>query len=145
MKSTFESRLSTRVRFSYAIAVAMWTASLFLPAAQLNGSMRLIGYRVFMIGIDAISAGMPGWFANPCLVAAIIAGIMHRWLLATVLSGIACMFTLTSFYAPALARANGLPIEDVVFEVGFFLWLAASSLIFATSACAWLVVRRRST
>jgi hypothetical protein len=104
--------------------------------------MRLLGYRVFMIGIDAISAGMPGWFANPLLLAAILAGLLHRLLLATSLAAVAGVLTLSSFYAPTLARAKGLPIEAVTFEVGFFLWLGACSMILATSLYALVLSRR---
>ena len=77
MKSMSESRLSAQIRLGYASGVALWLASLFLPAAVINGSMRLAGYRVFMIGIDALSAGMPGWLANPILVFAIAAGLLQ--------------------------------------------------------------------
>ena len=136
MKSMSESRLSAQIRLGYASAVALWLASLFLPAAVINDSMRLAGYRVFMIGIDALSAGMPGWLANPLMVFAMAAGLLQRLRLATALSAIAVVLTLSSFYAPALARARDLPIREVQFEVGFFLWLAACSLILATSAYA---------
>jgi hypothetical protein len=144
MKSTFESLVSTRVRLGYAIAATGWVASLFLPAAEINATMRLSGFRVFMIGIDALSAGMPGWIANPVLAAAIVAGLMHRFVIAAALSGAAVVFALSSFYAPTLARAQGLPIEAVTFKVGFFLWLAACSLILATSLYALTVTRRRA-
>jgi hypothetical protein len=142
MRSMSESRLSARIRLGYAIAVALWLASLFLPAAIVNGSMRLTGYRVFMIGIDALSAGMPGWLANPLLVAAMAAGLLRRLRLATALSAIAVVLTLSSFYAPTLARARDLPVREVWFEVGFYLWLAACSLILATSAYALWIQKR---
>ncbi len=145
MKSTSGLRLSTRVRYAYGIAAVMWAASLFLPAAEINGSMRLLGRRVFMIGIDALSAGMLGWLANPLLLAAVIAGLMHRYASATVLAGLACVFASSSFYAPTLARARDLPIDEVSFEVGFFVWLAACSLIFATSAYALMLTRSRNS
>lgn len=140
-----ESRLSARIRLGYASAVVLWLLSLFLPAAELNDSMRLSGYRVFIIGIDALSAGMPGWLANPLLAAAIVAGVMQRLRLATALSAIAVVLTLSSFYAPTLARARGLPINEVQFEVGFFLWLAACSLILATSVYALWTHQRAGT
>ncbi len=140
-----ESRLSARIRLGYASAVALWLVSLFLPAAELNDSMRLSGYRVFIIGIDALSAGMPGWLANPLLAVAIVAGLMQRLRLATALSAIAVVLTLSSFYAPTLARARGLPINEVQFEVGFFLWLAACSLILATSVYALWTHQRAGT
>jgi hypothetical protein len=142
MRSMSESRLSARIRLGYAIAVALWLASLFLPAAIVNESMRLTGYRVFMIGIDALSAGMPGWLANPLLVAAMAAGLLRRLRLATALSAIAVVLTLSSFYAPTLARARDLPVREVRFEVGFYLWLAACSLILATSAYALWIQKR---
>lgn len=142
MNSTFESHSSTRVKLGYGLAIALWFASLWLPAAQINGSIRLPGYRVFMIGIDAISAGMPGWFANPVLLAAILAGLSRRLILATWLAAIACVLTLSSFYAPTLARANGVPIEEITFEAGFFLWLAACSVVLATSGYALAQARR---
>ena len=145
MKSTSESRLSAHVRFGYATAAVLWIASLFLPAAELNGSMRLLGYRVFMIGIDALGAGMPGWLANPLLLAAVTAGLLHRAALATALAALACVLTLSSLYAPTLARARGMPIDHVSFEIGFFLWLAACSVILATSAYALLHARRHSS
>lgn len=145
MKSTLESRLSTRVKLGYGIAIVLWVASLFLPAAELNGTMRLFGYRVFMIGIDALSAGMPGWLANPLLIAAVVAGLLHRLMLATALAAAALVLSLFSFNAPTLARARGLPIDEVSFEVGFFLWLAASLVILATSAYALVLTRTRGT
>ena len=57
MKSTFASPVSIRVKSGYVIAIALWCASLLLPAAELNASMTLSGSRVFMIGIDALAAG----------------------------------------------------------------------------------------
>jgi hypothetical protein len=107
--------------------------------------MQLSGYRVFMIGIDALSEGMPGWLANPLLLAAVIAGLLQRMRLAAALSLGAFVLTLSSFYAPTLARARGLPISEVRFEIGFFLWLAACSLILATSAYALWVRRHASS
>lgn len=142
MNSTFASRISTHCRLGYAVAAGLWGASFFLPAAEINGTLRLTGYRVFMIGIDALAAGMPGWLANPLLFAAVAAGLMHRLVLASILSGIAVLLTLTSFYAPTLARAQGIPIEQLTFKAGFFLWLAACSLILATSLAALVMSRR---
>ena len=134
--------VSKHVKLGYLIATAMWCASVFLPAAELNGSMLLPGHRVFAIGIDALSAGMPGWLANPLALAAIITGLWRRFAAATLLAATACALTLTSFYAPTMARLNGLPIEQVDFRAGFFLWLAACSVILATSAFALIRTRR---
>lgn len=137
-------RASTLVKLGYLVAALLWSASLLLPAAELNGSMRLPGYRVFMIGIEALGAGLPGWLANPLLLAACCAGLWRRYVAATLLCGSAWLLSLSSFYAPTLARARGMPIEQVEFKAGFFLWLAASSVILATSAAAALMVRRHS-
>lgn len=145
MKSTSQSRLSNHVKLGYGCAVALWITSLLVTAVELNGSMPLAGHRVFMIGIDALRAGMPGWLANPFLLVALIAGVLHRPGLASALSGVACVLTLSSFYAPTLARARGMPIDEVSYEIGFFLWLAASSLILATSTFAFVRTRRRSS
>jgi len=116
-----------------------------LPAAEINGSMRITGYRAFMIGIDALSAGILGWLANPLALGAILAGIFRCFGTAAVLSAMACAFGLSSLVAPDAARANGLPISEVEFEIGFYLWIAAFSLIFATSGHAYLRSRRAAT
>lgn len=142
MKSTYASRSSTLVKRGYTIAVVVWAGSVVLPAVQINDSIQLTGYRVFFIGIDALAAGMPGWLANPFAAAAIVAGLLHRTTLATALSAMAVVLTLSSFYAPTLARTRGMPIEQVEFKVGFFLWLAACSLILATSFYAFIRSRR---
>jgi hypothetical protein len=145
MKSTFASRSSTFVKIGYGVAAVLWAGSLALPAATINESIQLTGYRVFFIGIDALAAGMPGWLANPLAAAAIVAGVLRRLGLATALSVVAVVLTLSSFYAPTLARARGMPIEQVEFKVGFFLWIAACSLILATSFYAFLRSRRAIT
>lgn len=142
MKSTSASLLSKHVKRAYSIAAALWIASLFLPAAVINGSMRLVGYRVFMIGIDALGSGIFGWLANPLMAAAIVAGLLRRWLMATLFAALALLGALTSFHAVTIARGrDDLPIDEVSFDAGFFLWLAASSLILATSVYA--LVRSR--
>jgi hypothetical protein len=138
----YASRVSTHVKVGYLFAVALWCASLVLPAAELNGSMRLLGSRVFMIGIDALGSGMPGWLANPLSLVAIATGLWRRFVAATLLSCVACVVMLSSFYAPTLAASSGLPIDQVDFKIGFYLWLAACSMILTTSAYALLVTRR---
>lgn len=144
MKSTFGLRSSALAKLGYGIATVLWLASFLLPAAEINGSTELVGYRVFRIGIDAISAGMFGWLANPLMIVAMFLGLKQRLTAAVALSGLAVLFSLLSFYAPAIARAQGLPIEDVDFKAGFFLWLAACSLIFVTSLYAFVISRRQS-
>ena len=139
------SRASTFVKSGFAIATLAWCLSLVLPAAVVNDSMQLAGHRVFLIGIDALAAGMPGWLANPLALAAMVLGLCRRFAVATAISALACLVMLSSFYAGALARSNGLPIEQVEFKVGFFLWLAAFSLILATNAYAWFVTRNART
>lgn len=136
-------RVSTLVKLGYLLAAVVWSVSLVLPAAELNGSMRLLGYRVFTIGVEALGAGLPGWLANPLLLAACGVGLWGRYVAATVLSGCACVLSLTSFHAQTMAQSRGLPIEQVEFEVGFFLWLGACSMIFATSVAAMRLQRRR--
>lgn len=122
----------------------MWLTSLVLPAAEINATTRLFGHRVFMLGIDALSSGIPGWLANPVMAVAVIAGLLDRLWLATALGGGALLLALTSFRAPASARAAGVPVEAVSFDIGFFLWLAACSMIFATSIVGWIQSRRRA-
>ena len=142
MKSTFGSRSSTLVKIGYGVAAGLWVVSCLLPAAEINESIQLTGYRVFFIGLDALAAGMPGWLANPFAAAAIVSGLLRRMTLATALSGVAVVLTLSSLYAPALARSRGMPIEQVEFKIGFFLWLAACSLILATSCYALISSKR---
>ena len=142
MKSTFALRSSTLIKVGYSSAVLLWAISFFLPAAQINETMQLSGQRVFFIGIDALRAGMPGWLANPVAAVAIVSGLMRRHKLATALSAVALVLTLSSFYAPTLARSQGMPIEQVTFNIGFFLWLAAFSLILATSLYALISAKR---
>ena len=130
------------VRWLYVAGVTMWLASLVLPAVEINETTRLAGYQVFAIGIDALRAGIPGWLANPLSLGAVIAGLFGRFRLATALAGSAALLGFSSLSAPASARADGLPLQTVVFETGFFLWLAAFSVILATSAWAWQRARR---
>ena len=130
------------VRVGYGVAVALWLACLVLPAAEIDGSLRLSGYRVFLIGIDALGEGILGWLANPLALAAVLAGLFGLTLTATALAASACVLALSSLSAPESARASGAPITEVGFDVGFFLWLAACSLIFATSVYALLRSRR---
>jgi len=137
-----ELRGSRLVKLGYGFAVALWCASLMLPAAEINGEMRIAGYRALMIGIDALSAGIPGWLANPLALGAMVAGLFRCFGTAVALSATACALGLSSFVAPDAARADGLPISEVEFEIGFYLWLAAFSLIFAASSHAYLLSRR---
>jgi hypothetical protein len=137
-----ELRGSRLVKLGYGFAATLWCASLLLPAAELNGSMRLPGYRAFMIGIDAISAGVPGWLANPVALAAMLAGIFRWCGTAAALAAIACALSLSSLVAADAARADGLPINEVEFEIGFYLWITAFFLIFAASGQAYLQSRR---
>jgi len=95
-----------------------------------------------MIGIDALNSGIPGWLANPLALGAILAGIFRCFGTAAALSAIACALGLSSLVAPDAARADGLPINEVEFEFGFYLWIAAFSLIFAASGHAYLRSRR---
>lgn len=139
MKSTFGSRSSALVSLGYLAATVLWLASFLLPAVEINGTTELVGLRVFRIGIDAISAGMPGWFANPAMLIAVAAGLMRRRIAAIVLSALALVFALSSFLAPLVARAQELPIEQIAYKAGFFLWLAACSLILATSLYAFFI------
>jgi hypothetical protein len=136
-----ESRASKLVKLGYSLAIVLWAASLLLPAAQINGSMLVPGHRAFTIGVDAIRAGILGWLANPFALGAMVAGVVHRLRTAVILAAIACALGASSFLAPAMARADGVPISDVEFKVGFFLWLTAFSLIFAASAGAWMLSR----
>ena len=104
-----------------------------LPAAEINGSTLIVGRQAFMIGIDAMGAGILGWLANPVSLGAVLAGLLGGFRSASVLAALACALGASSVFAPQIARGDGVPITDVAFKVGFFLWLAAFSLIFATS------------
>lgn len=143
VSSAAERLLRRNVGIAYALAVLLWLASLWLPAATVNESMRLTGYEAFGVGIDALGSGIFGWLANPLACLAIVAGLLSRFAFATVIAAAASGLGLSSLLAAERARADGAPIEQVTFEAGFFLWLTAFSMIFATSCLALWYSRRR--
>ena len=105
--------------------VALWAASLALPAVRVAGGPDLDGFDILRQGWQGARAGVFAWYANPLFVIAVCMGLFAWQRCAGVISGLALVLALTSFAASELAQGSGTAATALFFDIGFYLWLAA--------------------
>ncbi len=105
--------------------VALWAASLALPAVSVAGGPDLDGLDILRRGWQGARAGVFAWYANPLFVIAVGMGIFAWQRCAGVISGLAVVLALTSFAASELAQGSGVAATALSFDIGFYLWLGA--------------------
>jgi hypothetical protein len=142
---TFVSRASKRVSdVVVAAAVALWLLSLWCPAIKPRGGRSVPGYEILLKGFEATEFGVFAWFANPLFWVAVVCAALRRHRAALLASGLSLFFALQSFAAAPLARRQGGPSLELAFELGFFVWLAAPTLLGSVAGIAvWRELRER--
>jgi hypothetical protein len=131
-------------RFSWLIAIALcWTVSLLLPAVTIGTGPTVDGWTLLRRGWQGADSGIYAWYANPLFLLAWLAAAGGFLRIAAVISLPGLLLGLTSLAAGDLARAGGLPVSDISFRAGFYLWLFALGALAA--GCCWraFVVRER--
>lgn len=113
------------IRVAGLICAALWAASLTLPAVEAAGGPTLDGLDMLRRGWQALSSGVPSWYANPAFLLASVAALLGSSKPAAVLAGVSLVLALTTFAAPELAARSGRSVPDVCWRIGFYLWLAA--------------------
>jgi len=108
-----------------ATIVALWAASLALPAVRVAGGPDLDGFDILRQGWQGARAGVFAWYANPLFVVAVGMGLFAWQRCAGVIAGLALVLALTSFAASELAQGSGIAATTLSFDFGFYLWLAA--------------------
>jgi len=130
MKLTFVSRASKRISdVAIAGAVTLWLVSLLLPAVTPRGGRSVPGYEILLKGFEATDYGVFAWLANPLFWIAVVFAALRRYRAALAVAALSLFFALQSFAAAPLARRQGGPTLELVFEVGFFIWLGAPTLL----------------
>lgn len=125
--------------FSLVVAGALaWLVSLGLPAIALPGGETYRGVRILLDGWRAVALGIPAWCANPALVVALAGVALKRYGVAALLSGLSLALAASSLGARWFAALGGTMLPDFVFEVGFFLWISSTLVVFAGACCGAL-------
>ena len=133
--------MSPRLRWTVlAFISALWLLSLALPAVEVSGTS-VRGHVLLARGWRATDAGVLAWYANPLFVAAFCASLLSRHRTAGVLSSLSLLLALTSFASEELARARGVAVPAVAFASGFYVWLAASSML---AVWSWMLAAQAS-
>ncbi|HEY8520281.1 MAG TPA: hypothetical protein VIN61_09385 [Gammaproteobacteria bacterium] len=111
----------------------LWAASLALPAVQIASSgQTYAGLDLLLGGFRAARAHVYAWYANPLFVVAALLGAAGMARAAGVLSAVALLLGLSSFFAADTARAAGMAVPQLDWRVGFYVWLAALAAL-----CTW--------
>jgi len=137
------------MRFSYrrpilALVALLWLSSLVLPAVAAGGRT-FDGLDVLLRGWEGLSRGVPSWLANPFFVAAFVAALAKRVVVAALLATLSVALGVTSFAAgDLLARSNAFAPE-IELRAGFYVWLAALIALCLHALTGALVVFRTRT
>ena len=112
-------------------AAALYVASLWLPAIEVNGFPAQTGLDVLRQGASAFRDGVVAWYANPLLWLALALGWFgaRRTALACALLGL--VLALSSFSAGLAAESAGRSVPPFSFAAGFYVWLGAFALALA--------------
>lgn len=122
-------------RLVVGLAALAWLGSLGLPALTV-GSRALSGLDILLQAHQALPFGVFGWCANPLFLIGSAAAQLRRTDIAFVTSGCGLVLALTSFSAAETIRKAGTALPQTRLDSGFYLWLAAFSLLFALCALA---------
>jgi hypothetical protein len=123
-------------RFFWLIPIALcWVASLLLPAVTVGTGPTVDGWTLLRRGWQAADSGIYAWYANPLFLLAWLAAAGRLFRIAAVISVPGLLLGLTSLAAGDLARAGGLPVSELGFRAGFFLWLLALAAL--AVCCCW--------
>jgi hypothetical protein len=128
------------IRVGATVCLVLWAVSLLLPAVHVSGGPTLTGAGMLEQGWQALDSGVPSWYANPVFLLACVAAFLGRPRIAGVLMGVALTLALTSFWAGAIARSNGTNVPTLIWQAGFYCWLAAQIGLFVW--CWWAAVAR---
>jgi hypothetical protein len=113
--------------------VAIWFASLALPAVGIRGGPTLTGLELLMQGWQGASRSVFAWYANPLFALALVLSLLRRRRAAGVVAGVCVVLALTSFAAEDLLRARMQSVPDIALRSGFFLWAGALIAFFVWS------------
>ncbi len=113
------------LRALYLLAFGCWFASLWLPALSARGAPTFTGLDVLLQGWSAWRDGVLSWFANPCLMAAIAAGLCRKRRQAAAFGVLAALLGLSSLWAGSMAEIAGRSVPELFFLPGFYVWMAA--------------------
>ena len=116
-------------------AALLYALSLAMPAIEGTGFPSLSGLDVLRQGASGWRDGVVAWYANPLLIAGLIA-CWFRWpRIAVGAVSLGLMLALSSFSAGWAAESAGRNIPAFSFAAGFYLWLGA----FVVSAAGALI------
>ena len=112
------------------VAVALYAASLFLPAFACPRTAGFLGYEVLLIGWLGVVGLDPRWFANSAFVWVVVATLSSKadrpplWVI-----GVAALLALFSFAPSAgCAGGGGAPESSTGLALGGYLWVSALAL-----------------
>jgi hypothetical protein len=123
----------TLERGGATLALALWGASLALPAVAVAGGPVLRGSDVLLRGWEALDAGVYAWLANPLFVVAAAlcwAGVRR---IAAPLALLALVLAVMSFGTAAALGRRGTAVPDFTFASGFYVWLASYVVLLVLS------------
>jgi len=120
-----------RRRLFVVAALACWLACLFLPPLLLDKrDSSGWGLAYLLTGWMGPLAGHFEWFANPLLLAAAVALWRAHVRTAFVMALLACLLVLLlPIRGTIVADEGGSAVSILSFRLGFWLWLAAPSLL----------------
>lgn len=128
-------------RWWLVLVIALWAASLILPALRVGQGAPFHGLDLLFKGWRGLLHGVVAWYANPLLWLALAAGCTRRYRAAAVLSGVALLLALSSAATTAVLAFQFETVPGLSLLAGFYVWLAAYALLFAWSS-AWLLCFR---
>ena len=116
------------------VIVAVWTASLPLPALAVRGGPTLTGWDLLLQGWQGASRGVYAWYANPLFTIAVVAALANRPRAALVSSGFSILLALTTLVTEDVLLRSMESVPELSLLAGFYVWLAAllAAFIFAS-------------
>jgi hypothetical protein len=105
------------------ISIALYLASLLLPAITFAHHEPLSGLHVLAWGWWGLVSFNLAWFANPAYLLAVIGLLCRRYKTAAIASAGACVLGLSSFLAKQwwFNEGSGTPIAGL--GAGFYVWM----------------------
>lgn len=122
-----------RPNAAYIFSLLLWGVSLFLPAMIVVNGPTFFGHEILIDGYQAARYGVVAWYANPLMLIACIAGLLRWYRSACLTAFFASGLAISSFFTMQIARSQDAPSAQFDFSIGFYLWIAASFVIFVTS------------
>ena len=146
---------ATKTKTGFFSGIGCWAslavigASLFLfliacvTPAMVFDKETWFGYGVLFGGWMGVFLGQFAWFANLFLVLSLLLAFFRRWILTTIVGGLALLISLDAFSFVG----TKVPLDEAFvnvmyfqnYHVGFYFWQASLLAIPAGAVIAWVV------